>query len=152
MDQLLNIDRSKPFDFKIGHVFLNRCIYHESSKALNLTEIDPLRIQFLSTEFRRGQHTVRLRDWLCNLPRSKKILLDAQVFKMLIENQSCIPHAWDRYARRGIFFPGTIVRSTDRTSTEVFYTHCVLGVYRWGVVDLRDRMHRGSYAACYDST
>lgn len=110
---LLQIDRSKPFDLVV--VFnkgFRECFHQgwsiaeEDERSLALTEVDLSKVSF-EMMLKTNEKLIGGEERLNRLKNAGYIRLDAQVFQVLWQNQGLIPESWK--IDGGIFFDGTVV-------------------------------------------
>jgi hypothetical protein len=122
--QIIEIDRSKPFDpteFIGGGV-----IEEQDERSLALTQLDVSKIR-LETILDSNEQPVRSRKRLERLKESGQIRLDARFFKKFWENQDLIPEKWKETvdgSPRFIFFDGTVIRRDTRSFVLGLYWSC----------------------------
>lgn len=143
---LLQIDRSKPFD-PIAFMGKEWSIAEQDERALAFDKIDLNKVTF-ETMLRSGEVFVKGEEKLRRLKEVGHIRLDARVLQLLLENQSFIPKSWK--SKEYIFFDGTILRGPDGDR----YVLCLYsrgGQWLWRFYWLNIDWNAKGFSACLES-
>lgn len=131
MDDLLRIDRSKPFD-PAEFIVEGWSIAEEDERSLALTEIDLDQVR-LEHMLKPGESWVKGEEKLTRLKDAGFVRLDARIFETLWADQSLIPEKWKEKTGGNItyiFFDGTVLRSPGGRRC-VLYLCWNGGQWRW---------------------
>ena len=114
ISQIIQIDRSKPFD-PVNFIVAGWSIEEQDEKSLALTKVDLAKVVF-ETTLEKNEKNIKGEERLERLKEKNVVRLDAKIFQMLWENQHLIPENWKEKTNGNttyIFFDGTVLRSSD---------------------------------------